>query len=224
MITIPVHTLSRKAIIYKYGSDHLKVESIRPLLPLITTPPFVRNKIELNAEITIDGPDGLIRSDGGYNLYDHHMEWILDYMRISVANGRHAYTAMLECYRILDLDLDDPPTDRTYKRWQRAKNEKNGRNYLYKPLRGVLRNINVKETALAEVLTTSSRLIQSHPEVFMGSNGIPSTHMVQKAIMYAMWHHHRWPQRLIAEAFDMTQANVSVHLSSMSGMVSRLRS
>lgn len=227
MITIPVHTLSRKAILYHHGNgtDKIPLDNIRSLIPLLSSPPSVRHQVELSSHITLDVPDDLmdkwerlIHPDAGYNLYAFHMEQILDYMRISKAHGRNAYTAMMEYYSILDLDMDELPTERTYKRWQRGKIKKSAAKIAHKRHISVLRNVQKKQGTLAACMETASSTVNSCPEAFLTHRGSPSIQMIRKIIIWSMWHHHGWPQALIAQTLDLDRTCVTKHINSMEAL------
>jgi hypothetical protein len=227
MITIPVHTLSRKAILYHHGNgtDRISLDSIRSLLPLLSSPPSVRHQVELLSTITITVPDdsqdkwqGLIRDDAGYNLYAFHMEQILDYMRLSTAHGRNAYTAMMEYYAVLDLDMDELPPERTYKRWQREKIKKSLAKIAHKPYNSVLRNVQKKQGNVAACMETASGIINAHPEAFLTGKGFPSIQMIRKIIIWSMWKHHGWSQQLIAETLALDRTCVTKHINSMEAL------
>lgn len=223
MITIPVHPLTRKAIIYQFGSDHIPVERVRALRPLLTLT-SVRSTIKLSCTITITGDTKFIRADAGYGLYLFHMEQLLDFIRLGVANDRNAYTSMMEYYTIIGLDIDELPPETAYKRWQRSKREKFHRKYLLKPYRGVLRNIGAKNADLNDCLAYTSAFIQTHPRLFLKKDGLPSEAMIRKIIMHTLWKRHNWPQQVIAQTFGIRQPTAHEHIRTMDGILSTLKS
>lgn len=218
------HPLTRQTLLSEYRCHIIYADRKSPLIPIITSPPLI-TKAKLSASIDIRAEDSLeaaFHPRAGYNLYEYHMDKLVQYICRRDDMGDHAWTAMEDYAHAIGLDIDDLAPETIYKRWQRfcwQRDESIKRvNSLKNHTIPVLKNLKRSGTTLQECIEEASLLIASSPDTFMSPHGQPDKYMLKKATMYIM-KTRRWRLEQIATQFGETIPNVSVHISSFRRMI-----
>jgi hypothetical protein len=213
-VHIPVHRHTLRVITRLQGAPHLIIDQASPLLPLLITRPCIR-KVPLRDTIAISGPSQIvlaIREDAGHALYRHHMTQLLDWITLHVSMGQQGWTAMMDYYRAVGLDIDDLDPGSVYRQWYRLAQRKKSTSGLYNPASDVPKNITPLSGTLSAVMMTTAELIERHPDAFYLRSGLPDPQRIRQAMLYAMAVVHGWSQIDIADRFEITQPAVSKSL------------
>ena len=222
LMILRVHPLTYHSLVTKYGSHEIRVTPSHTLMPLLSFKPQVPTPRDMMREIILHGKSEVlacVREDAGANLYEIHMDEMIQHMCRAVDLGGHAEVAMKEYYVMIGLTIDDLDYGTAYKRWQRFKVKKNSTNFETKSLKPVLRKFQRHRDDINLSFEYASRVISADPSLYMTPDGRPILHMVIKVIIYAMAA-HGWRPSDIADKLGRYRCNVSYHLRSFRDMVS----
>jgi len=148
------------------------------------------------------------------------MDWITSHVEL----GQMAWPAMMDYYRVYDLQDEDYDTATAYRMWHRSQRHKNLKNIAHFSPFTVLKNVQPNMKALNVIFETAAVLIEQLPDAFLDRQGHPDPSMIRKAIMYTMSEHCGWSQAEIAEVFGLDRSGVSRHISTIHPYAARVMS
>lgn len=221
-MNLAIHRHSYRVLLKTYGPGPLVLSRLHPLLPSLTAP-VSRDNARLDQSIEIIGPDhilGQIQPDAGYTLHRFHFHRLMDWITHHVELGQMAWPAMMDYYRIHDMQDEDYDTATAYRMWHRSQRHKNLKNIAHFSPFTVLKNVQPHTKSLNVIFEITESIISHAPDAFLDRTGQPDPSMIRKAIMYTMSHHCGWSQADIAEVFSMDRSGVSRHVSTISPYLS----
>lgn len=214
---LPIHRISHKILLKHHGSSALDLARIPSLIPLLIAEPQ-KSTAHLERQVEIVGSPARLQQihpGSGHNLYRLHLQQMMDWITLHVELGQMAWPAMMDYYRLYDLDdLDYDPAS-AYRIWHRSQHHKNAKNNVYFSPFFVLKNIQVNQAAISDIMDRASSLIEAHSDQFYNFAGRPDATRIRKAVMYVMARDFGWKQADIAQVFSTSQRMVSHHISSL---------
>lgn len=206
----------------EYGSDQIDLYPRHILLPLLTSPSRNIKPKKLTHSITFRGHPNLLSSfepNASINLYESHMDKLVQYMAIATRKGQFAEVAMHEIYDIMGLEEDDLSKDTAYKRFQRFCERKNKPKSATNHTFSVQQKLRPAEARPETCFATVASLISSDYDAFMTPEGRPVPSMLLKVVLYAMVDIHGWSQQRAATYLDKDKGRVSRHLSAFRSLI-----
>jgi len=222
---VSCHPLTRRTLIAEYQTDIIRIDRKSPMVPMMLSRPLItKTPLRATIEIMADRQvEDAFHPHAGHNLYEYHMDKLVQYICRRVDMGHQAWTSMEEYYQAIQLDIDELAPETVYKRWQRfcwdRDEAKKANDLLTKHPPPVLNKLKAFRAGLPECMAIASALIASDPDRYMTTAGQPDRGMLKKAAMYIMTQ-QRWRLEQIATHFGETIPNVSYHVTTFKAMIS----